>query len=57
MSYIKLGKKFVALAFLHISVLTWATPGRFLVNNDSVKTTGHLPIQETVGNLPNNFPT
>ena len=28
---IKLGEKFVALAFLHISVLTQATPGRFLV--------------------------
>ena len=31
LSYIRLGKKFVRLAFLHISVLTRATPGRFLV--------------------------
>jgi len=31
MSYFKLGKKFAALPFLHISVVTRATPGRFLV--------------------------
>ena len=31
MSYIKLGKTFEALPFLHNSVLTRATPGRFLV--------------------------
>ena len=28
-----------------------------MIINDSVKATCHLPIQETVGNLPNNFPT